>query len=220
MRLTSSRLQVVSCIPRCVPGQTPAILHGELRRLDILPCNQHFKVCFTDVDVAGPFVAAVICYGRSRFNACQLWDDQRRFKQICRNIAWVRLPRRSTDILQQSVIVSLLFLDSSHGSNNMCPSLVHDNALSCFLLEHPRTHLLTTPTPSYVECAFGSRRTHRSSAAQPFRAYLSNACRLCDRRAAHPFGRVGEDWNNARSTKPTADFETPTWFQTVAQGSL
>ena len=59
---------------------------------------------FTDVDIAGPFVATVVGFSRSRFNVWQLWDDQHWLKQICRNIAWVRLPKRSTDTLQQSVV--------------------------------------------------------------------------------------------------------------------
>ena len=46
MRLSSSRLQVVSCIPRCVPVQTSAIWRGEFRRLGILQCNQTFRGLF------------------------------------------------------------------------------------------------------------------------------------------------------------------------------
>ena len=61
---------------------------------------------------------------------------------------------------------SLLFWDASHGLNDIGPSLVHDTALSCFLLEH----LSTISTPTCVECAFGSQRTHQSSAAQLSRA--------------------------------------------------
>ena len=87
----------------------------ELRKLGILPCNQTFQGLFADVDVAGSFVVAVIRCGRSRINVWQLREDQHWLRQICRNIAWVRLPRRSTDILQQSVVTSLLFWDSSHG---------------------------------------------------------------------------------------------------------
>ena len=47
-----------------------------------------FKVCFTDVDVAGSSVGTVIRLSRSSFNVWQVWD-QHRFKQICRNVAWV-----------------------------------------------------------------------------------------------------------------------------------
>ena len=99
-----------------------------------------------------PFVVAVIRFGRSRVDVWQLWDDQHWLRQICRNVAWVRLPGRSTDILQQSVVVPLLFWDSSHGLNNVGPSLVHDNALSCFYShthEHtsrpPRLQLVSSP---------------------------------------------------------------------------
>ena len=99
-----------------------------------------FKVCFTDVNVEGSFVVAVIRCGLSRFNVWQLWDDQ----QICRNIDLVRLPRRSTEILQQFVVVSLLFWDSTHGLNNICPSLVHGNGLSCF---YSNTHEHTSRPP-------------------------------------------------------------------------
>ena len=59
-----------------------------------------------------------------------LGKNQHRLKQICRNVAWVRLPVRTVDNLQQSVIISLLFWDSSHGLKNLCSSLVHNNALS------------------------------------------------------------------------------------------
>ena len=83
-----------------------------------------FKVSFADVDVAGSSAVAVVVFCWSRFNVWQLWDDQQWLRQICRNIAWVRLPRRSTDTLQQSVVVSLLFWDSSHRLDNG-PSLVH-----------------------------------------------------------------------------------------------
>ena len=89
MRLSSPRLQVVSCIPRCVPVQTSATQSCELF-----------------------LVVAVIRFGRSRFNFWQVWDDQHWLRQICRSVAWVRLPGRSTDILQQSVVVSLLICDS------------------------------------------------------------------------------------------------------------
>ena len=103
-----------------------------------------FKVCFTDVDVAVSSVVTVLRFGRSRVDVWQMWDDQHWLRQICRNVAWVRLPGRSMDILQQSVVTPLLFWDSSHGSNNMCPSLVHDNALSC---SHSNTHEHTSPPP-------------------------------------------------------------------------
>ena len=62
-----------------------------------------FEVCFTDVDIAGSLVVTVIRFGRSRVNVWQLWDDQQWLRQIFRNIAWVRLPGRSTHILQQSL---------------------------------------------------------------------------------------------------------------------
>ena len=42
---------------------------------------------------------------------------------------------------------SLLFWDASHGLNDIGPSLVHDKALNCFLLEH----LSTISTPTCVE---------------------------------------------------------------------
>ena len=83
----------------------------------------------------------------------------------------------------QSVVISLLFWDSSHGLNNICPSLVHDNALSGFYSN--THHLSNTSTPTCVECAFGNQRTQQSSAAQLSRTCPSNACGLCDRRAAH-----------------------------------
>ena len=121
MRLSSSRLQVVSCIPRCVPVKTSAIGHGELHRLDILPSNQTSQGLFCG-NVPGSFIVAVIRFGRSRVNVWQLWDDERWLRQICRNIARVRLPKLSTDILQQSVVKSLLFWDSSQGLNNICPA--------------------------------------------------------------------------------------------------
>ena len=131
MRLSSSRLQVVPCIPQCVPVQTSPIWHDELRRLDILPCNQTFQGLFYGCRRCGFLVVAMILYGRSKVNVWQLWDDQHWLKQICPNIAWVRLSGRSTDSLQRSVVMSLHFWDSSRGLNNMCPSLVHDNALNC-----------------------------------------------------------------------------------------
>ena len=216
MRLSSSRLQVVSCIPRCVLSrhrQSGAVTFAGWTSCRV---TKLFKVCFTDVDIAGSLVVAVIRSGRSRVNIWQLWDDQHWLRQICRNIAWVRLLGRSTDILQQSVVISLLFWDSSHGLNNICPSLDHDNAFSCF--KHPRTHLSTTSTPTCVECAFGSRRTHQSSAAQLSRAYPSNACRRCDRRAAHPCGRVGEDWNNAQQRTSRLQRDSRLLFQEVFEG--
>ena len=98
-----------------------------------------FRVCCTDVDIAGLLVVAVIRFGRSRFNVWQIWDDQHRLRQISRNIAWVRLPRRSTDVLQQSVVVSLLFWDSSHGLNSICPSLVHDTSITMRSVVFTRT---------------------------------------------------------------------------------
>ena len=173
MRLSSSRLQVVSCFPRCVPVQTSAIRHDELRKL-ILPCNQTFQ---------GPFHRCGSCgFLRCRCDTfwseqVQLWDDKHLLKKICRNVAWVRLPGRSTDILQQSVVVSLLFRDSSHGLNNICPSLVHDNALNC---SYSNTHEHTSrpPPPTCVENDYGSRRTHQSSATQLSKPCPSNACRL------------------------------------------
>ena len=163
MRLSSLRLRVVSCIPRCV--QTSAIWHGELRRLDILPCSQTFQGLFHGC--TGSFFVAVIRFGRSRVNVWQLWDDQHWLRQIRRNIDWVRLPGRSTDILQQSVIISLLLWDASHGVNNIRPSLVHDNALSCFYLnthEHtsrpPRLQLVSSTLP--VVNALTKARQHNS----------------------------------------------------------
>ena len=103
-----------------------------------------FKVCFTDVDAADSSVVTVIRFGRSRVDVWQLWDDQHWLTQICRNVAWVRLLGRSTDILQQFVVISLLFWDSSHGLNNNCPSLGHDNAHSCF---YSNTHEHTSRPP-------------------------------------------------------------------------
>ena len=104
----------------CLPGhwQSCAVnfASGTSRRVTKL-----FEVHFADVDTADSSVVTVIRFGRSKFNIWQLWDNQHRFKQICRNIAWVPLPRRSTDTLQQSVVVSLLFWDSSHGLDDMGP---------------------------------------------------------------------------------------------------
>ena len=88
------------------------------------------KVCFTDVDAAGSSVVTVIRFGRNRVDVWQLWDDQHWLRQICRNVP--SAPVRSTDILQLSEVITLLFWNSSHGLNNICPSLVRDNALSCF----------------------------------------------------------------------------------------
>ena len=78
-----------------------------------------FDVYLADVGVARSSVVAVIRLGRSRFNVRQLWDDQHRFRQICRDVAWVRLPGRPTHALQQSVVVWLLFWHSSHGLNGL-----------------------------------------------------------------------------------------------------
>ena len=111
-----------------------------------------FKVCFTDVDIAGSFVVAVVRFGRSRINVWQLWDDQHGLKKIGRNIAWVRLPGRSMDFLQQSVVISLLIWVSSHGLNNTCPSLVHDNALSLFY-SNTRKHTSRPPRLQLVSSA-------------------------------------------------------------------
>ena len=47
-----------------------------------------FRVCFRDVDVSGSSVGTVIRLSRSSFDVWQVWD-QHRFKQICRNVAWV-----------------------------------------------------------------------------------------------------------------------------------
>ena len=154
--------------------------------------TKSFKVYFADADVARSPVVIVIRLGRSRLNVKQLWDDQHRFRQICRNVAWVRLPGRSTYALQQSVVVSLLFWHSSRGLNDVCPSLIHHNALSCFSREHPQTRLSTTSTPTCVECAFGSRHTRRNSATQVSKVCPSNACWQCGHHAAHPCGKVGQ----------------------------
>ena len=126
-----------------------------------------FKVCFTDVDAAGSSVVTVIRFGRSGVDVWQLWDDQHWLRQICRNVAWVRLPRafhgHSAAICGH--ITALLGLVSWIEQHVSCKGLVHDNALRCFYSNtHERTHLLTTSTPTCVECAFGSRRTHHSSA--------------------------------------------------------
>ena len=74
-----------------------------------------FKVCSEVVDTAGSSVVTVIGFGRSGFNIRQLWDDQHRIRQICRNIGWIRLLRRFTDVLLLSVVVSLLLWYLSHG---------------------------------------------------------------------------------------------------------
>ena len=168
MRLSSSRLKIFSCIPRCLPVQTSEIRHGELRRLGILPCNQTFQDLFYGC-------------GRCGFLCCHC--DAFWLRQICRNVAWVRLPGRSMDILQPSVVISLLFWDSSHGLNT-CSSM------SMRSVVFARSPLSTTSTPTCVECAFGGQRTHQSSATQLSGAYPSNAGRLCDCRAAHRCGRV------------------------------
>ena len=90
-----------------------------------------FEVCFADVDIAGSSVVVVVGFGWNKFNVWHLWDDQHLLGQIGRNINQVRLPRRSTDTLQQSMVVSLLIWDSSRRLRNVAPSLVHDNALDC-----------------------------------------------------------------------------------------
>ena len=123
-------------------------------------------------------------------------------------MAQATLPRRSTDILP--VVTLLLFWNSSHRLNNIGPSLVHDNALSCL---HPRTHLSTTSTPTCVECAFRSLRTHQSSASQLSKACLSNACGLCDHRVTHPWKSrrrleqcsTGQDNSGLRDSKVIPD---------------
>ena len=137
-----------------------------------------------------PLLSPVVGFGRSGFNVRQLWNDQYWFRQVSRYVTWVRLPG---DALQQSVIVSLLFWDSSHGLNNSGPSLVHDNALCCF---HSDTHKHTSRPPRLqlmssalsVVCAL-----NKAWAFQLSRACLSNACRLCDHRRVHPCDREGED---------------------------
>ena len=78
-----------------------------------------FKVYFADVDIAGSSVVAVIGFGWSGFSHGQSWNDLPLLGQICRNIARIRLPRCSTDTPQQSVVVSLLFWNSSHGLDNI-----------------------------------------------------------------------------------------------------
>ena len=108
MHLSSSRFRVVFFIPQCVLVQTSVIQRCELGRLDILTTS--FKVYFADVDVAGSSVVTVIPLGRSRFNVRQLWDDQHRFKQILSKRRLGSAPSRFTHALQQSVVVSLLFL--------------------------------------------------------------------------------------------------------------
>ena len=50
-----------------------------------------FTFCFADVDAVGSSVVTVIRFGR-RVHVWQLWDDQHWLKQICRNVAYVRLP--------------------------------------------------------------------------------------------------------------------------------
>ena len=79
MRLSSSRLKVFSCIPRCVPVQTSAMRRGELRRLGILPCNQTFQDLFCGC-------------GRCGFLCCEC--DASWLKKICQDVAWIRIPGR------------------------------------------------------------------------------------------------------------------------------
>ena len=127
MRLSSSRLKVFSCIPRCVPVQTSAIRRGEFRRLGILPCNQTFQDLFCGC-------------GRCGFLCCEC--DASWLRQICQDVAWIRLQGRSTDILQQSVVISLLFWVSSHGLNT-CSSMAMRSPLGDTI--SPCQPLLTAP---------------------------------------------------------------------------
>ena len=169
-----------------------------------------FQGLFYGCGHCGPFVVAVIGFGWSRNNVWLLWDDQHWLKQICRNIAWVRLLRRCTDTLQQSVVVSMLFWDSSHRLNNIGHSLVHDNALSC-LYWNTHKHTSRPPRLQNVSSALSlvhalTKTRHLNSPALTFQTHVGCVTivrlNLC--------GRVGEDWNNPRPTKPTADFETRT----------
>ena len=151
MRLSSSRLQVLPCIPRRVPAQTWAILHGELRRLGILLCNQTFQGLFYGCRRCG-----FLCCRCGRF-----WSEQVQRLAVCGMVS----------------IGSSKSVETSSGFGSQSV---------------PRTFCTN----------LWSHRCSSGTMACP-----SNACRLCDRRAA--CGRVGEDWNNAQPAKPTADVETP-----------
>ena len=103
-----------------------------------------FNVRFTDVDVAGSSVVTVIRFRRSRVDVWQLWDDQHWLRQICQNVAGFGSQGVPRTFCSQVWSYSLLFWDSSHGLNNICPSLDHDNALSHFC---SNTHEHTSQPP-------------------------------------------------------------------------
>ena len=115
MHLLSSHLRVAFCIPQCVLVQTSVKL---------------FKVCSTDVDVAGSSVGTVIRLIRSRFNVWKVWD-QHRFKQICRNVAWF------SEIVHQLQAhfyeIPKYCFNTPNGTETMTVSMLPTEKKNCFL---------------------------------------------------------------------------------------
>ena len=112
-------------------------------------------------------------------------------------------------------LLSLFFRHSSHGLNNVCPCLVHDNALSCFTRTQKK-HASRPPRPQLVSSALSvvdtlAETRQLNSPGSALQTHVGSA---------HRCGKVREDWNSARPAKPTADSGTPAQFQISAPGSL
>ena len=112
--------------------------------LNIPRCNRTFQDQICGCRHWGPLVVTVVYLVGVGSTSGSCRSDQHWFRHVTRHVAWVWLPRCSTDALQQSEVASLLFWDSSRGLNNIGPSLVHDNALSCL---HSHTHKHTSRPP-------------------------------------------------------------------------
>ena len=144
MRLSSSRLKVFSCIPRCLPRQSGAVNFAGWAFCRV---TKLFKICFTDVDVAGSFVVTVMRFGSGKS------------VETSPGFGSQGVPRTFYSNLWSYRCSSATRLTDCPVSSITMRSVV-------FARTHLRTRLPTTSTPTCVECAFGGQRTHQSSATQ------------------------------------------------------